>query len=80
MTFETEERIIAVVRLIAMLGSTAATAIGFAIDADSLTLVLLCACAIGSIVWGWWKNSNWTTAAAMAQRFLNAIKREDKEG
>lgn len=77
-SFETEERIIAVVRLLAMLGSTAATAFGFAVGADAIELVLLCACAIAAIVWGWWFNSNWTAAAAKAQRFLNAIKAEEK--
>lgn len=78
MTFETEERVIAIVRLIAMLGSTAATAIGFAIDTDTLTMALLCLCSAGSIFWGWWKNSNMTGAAAMAQRFLNEIKSEER--
>lgn len=79
MPYEIEERVIAIVRLVAMLGSTAATAIGFAIDADILAMALLCLCSVGTIVWGWWKNSNMTKAAQMAQRFLNEAKAVGKE-
>lgn len=78
MSFETEERIIAVVRLLAMLGSTAATAFGFAVGADTIELILLCLCAVAAIICGWWFNSNWTSAAARAQKFLNAIKAKEK--
>ena len=69
---------IAVIRLVAMLVSTGATAVGFAVDADIVAMVLLCAASIICIAWGWWKNSNMTEAAQMAQQFLNEIKAEEK--
>lgn len=78
MSFETEERIIATIRLIAMLASTAATAAGFALDADFVTIVLSCVVAVVSIFWGWFFNNNLTQAAQIAQRFLNEIKAEEK--
>lgn len=78
MSIETEERVIAIIRLIAMLGSSAATAVGFAIDADSLAMVLLCLASAVCMAWAWWKNSNMTEAAQMAQQFLNEIKAEEK--
>lgn len=79
MSQETENRVVAVVRLVAMLCSSAAAAVGFAADADIITMVLLCLCAVGTIGWGWWKNSNMTEAAQLAQLFLDEIKNDEKK-
>ena len=71
----TKERIVAIVRLGVMLISAVLGGIGLTGDVDALFTIALCAIALVSAVFNWWKNNNLTNAANMAQGFLDEIKR-----
>ena len=71
----TKERVVAVVRLAVMLISAVAGGFGLAVDSDALLTIVLCAVALVSAIYSWWKNNNLTNAANMAQGFLDEIKR-----
>ena len=60
--------------MIAILAVNVANMIGLSLDADFLTQSFLCAFAIATLIWGVWKNHNFTQAAQDAQNILNALK------
>ena len=76
----TKERVVAIVRLAVMLASAVAGGFGIALDADALFTLAMCAVALASGVYNWWKNANLTKAAVQAQHYLDAIKSGDEEG
>lgn len=69
-----KQTIVAFVRLICMLVTSAATLFGVAVDADVLFIAIMCLCSLATIIWGWWKNNNVTKAATEAQELLDMIK------
>lgn len=75
MTNITKERVVAVVRLAVMLISAVAGGFGLAVDSDALLTIVLCAVALVSSIYSWWKNNNLTEAASTAQGYLDEIKR-----
>lgn len=70
------EKLIAFIRLLAPLLSASLALFGVAVDADSIMVGLMCAVALGTFVWAWWKNNNLTKAAQEAQKVLDAEKEE----
>lgn len=72
----TKERIVAITRLGVMLITAVLGGIGLTVDADALFTIAMCAAALISAVYSWWKNNNITTAANEAQGFLDEIKRD----
>lgn len=80
MTESKKQTIVAFVRLICMLVTSAATLFGVAVDADVLFIAIMCLCALATIIWGWWKNNNVSEAATEAQELLGMIKSMKKEG
>ena len=68
------EKLIAFIRLLAPLLSSALALFGVAVDADSILVGLVCVVALGTFVWAWWKNNNITSAAQEAQKVLDAKK------
>ena len=69
------ERIKAIVSAIVVLVVNLAAVLGFDLDADVTHQVLLLVLVVVATVWGCWKNHNLTKAAALAQGFLDALKR-----
>lgn len=72
-----KERVIAFVRALLMLISSAATMAGFAFDADFVYQVVLCVLMLVSMIWGYWKNNNWTVNAVTAQKVKNSLSSEE---
>lgn len=72
-----KERVIAFVRALLMLISSAATMAGFAFDADFAYQVVLCVLMLVSMIWGYWKNNNWTVNAVTAQEVKNSLSSEE---
>lgn len=70
----TKERVIATVRAILMLISSVGTMAGFAFDVDFWYQVILCVLMVVSLVWGYWKNNNWTVNAVTAQEVKNSLR------
>ncbi len=70
----TKDRIVAIVRLAVMLVSAVAGGVGLTVDSDALATIALCAIALATAVYSWWKNANLTEAAARAQEYLDEIK------
>lgn len=68
------ERIIALIRLAAMLICGVLGGFGLTTDPDALSTVLLVVAASAVAVYSWWKNANVTKAAQDAQAYLDAIK------
>lgn len=69
------ERIIALIRLAAMLACGVLGGFGLTTDPEALSTVLLVAAAAVVAVYSWWKNANVTKAAQDAQAYLDAIKK-----
>ena len=72
-----KERVIAFVRALLMLVSSAATIAGFAFDAEFVYQIILCVVMIVSMIWGYWKNNNWTVNAVTAQEIKNSLGSEE---
>lgn len=70
------DRVIAVVRLLAMLAAAVAGGFGLTVDPDSLLTIAMCLIAGVAGVWSWWKNNNVTQAAQEAQKYLDGLKGE----
>lgn len=73
------DRVIAVVRLLAMLAAAVAGGFGLTVDPDSLLTIAMCLIAGVAGVWSWWKNNNVTQAAQDAQAYLDSIKEKGSE-
>lgn len=73
-----KERILAAARAACILITTVAAYWGYAWDADQIYQVVTTVLAIAAVVWGYWKNNNWTEFAASAQQVLNTLKSENK--
>lgn len=71
------QRIIALIRLAAMLICGVLGGFGLTTDPDSLSTVLLVVAAGVTSVYSWWKNNNVTKAAQDSQEYLDAVKRGD---
>lgn len=50
---------------------------GVSLDAGTVTTVISVAAALAVLVWGIWKNHNFTDAANRAQNLLNTLKSGD---
>lgn len=72
----TTERVTAIARLLVTLAAMVAGGLGIALDADALYTVAACALALAASAYSWWKNNNVTEAAALAQAYLDTIKKE----
>ena len=69
------ERIIALIRLAAMLACGVLGGFGLTTDPEALSTVLLVVAAGAVSVYSWWRNNNVTKAAQDAQAYLDAIKK-----
>lgn len=69
------ERIIALIRLAAMLACGVLGGFGLTTDPEALSTALLVVAAAVVAVYSWWKNANVTKAAQDAQAYLDAIKK-----
>lgn len=73
-----KERILATVRAASILITTIAAYWGYVWDADQIYQVVTTILAVFAIMWGYWKNNNWTEFAAQAQQLLNTLKSDNK--
>lgn len=74
------QRVIAIIRLVAMLVCGVLGGFGLTTDPDALSTVLLIVVASCVAVYSWWKNNNVTKAAQDAQEYLDAVKSLGKGG
>ena len=63
----TESHVIAAVRALLMLITSVASMFGFAFDVDGVYQLVLVVLMAASMIWGYWKNNNWTQKAVAAQ-------------
>lgn len=63
----TKSRVIALVRAVLMVVTSVASMLGFAFDADAVYQIILVVLMAASLIWGYWKNNNWTKNAVAAQ-------------
>lgn len=63
----TKSRVIAAVRALLMLITSVASMFGFAFDVDGVYQLVLVVLMAASMIWGYWKNNNWTHKAVAAQ-------------
>ena len=63
----TKSRVIAAVRALLMLITSVASMFGFAFDVDGVYQLVLVVLMAASMIWGYWKNNNWTQKAVAAQ-------------
>lgn len=63
----TKERVIALVRAVLMVVTSIASLLGVAFDADAAYQIILVVLMAASLIWGYWKNNNWTQNAVAAQ-------------
>lgn len=63
----TKSRVIAAVRALLMLITSIASMFGFAFDVDGVYQLVLVVLMAASMIWGYWKNNNWTQKAIAAQ-------------
>ncbi len=70
-------KVVAFIRLLAPLVSTALALFGVTVDANAILIGLICIAALGTYIWAWWKNNNITKAAQEAQLVLDAAKESE---
>lgn len=73
----TKSRVIAAVRAVLMLITSIGSMVGFAFDVDSVYQIVLVVLMAVSMIWGYWKNNNWTEAAVGAQAAKNSMVVEE---
>ena len=69
----TKSRVIAAVRALLMLITSVASMFGFAFDVDGVYQLVLVVLMAASMIWGYWKNNNWTQKAVAAQDVKNNV-------
>lgn len=69
-----QEQTKAIVSAVAIMIVNVANIFNLTLDTNAVTTVVLCAAALASMVWGIWKNHNFTAAAHEAQQYLDLIK------
>ena len=75
----TQERLVAFIRLAAMLITSGLMAFKIAVDVDMVYAILSFDATVAAIFWGWWKNNNVTSAAQLFEALLKGFKKEHKE-
>ena len=73
------ERVKAIATIIVTAAVNIANVCGYAADADQWVNVTLSILSAIAILYSWWKNQNITDAAQSAQRYLDELKRKEKE-
>lgn len=63
----TKARVIAAVRALLIVVTSIASMFGFAFDVDAVYQIVLVVLMAASMIWGYWKNNNWTQKAVAAQ-------------
>lgn len=63
----TKARVIAAVRALLIVVTSIASMFGFAFDVDAVYQIVLVVLMTASMIWGYWKNNNWTQKAVAAQ-------------
>lgn len=71
----TKQRVLAAVRGVLMIITSICSAFGFAFDVDSAYQIVLVVLMVASMVWGYWKNNNWTSNAIASQAVKDAISK-----
>lgn len=74
MTKNTKDTIIAFIRTGCALAAVIAAAFGVDIDAEMLNNAAILVVAAGIVVWGCWKDNNFTKAASDAHEFVQLFK------
>ena len=69
----TKSRVIAAVRALLMLVTSVASMFGFAFDVDGVYQLVLVVLMAASMIWGYWKNNNWTQKAVAAQDVKSSV-------
>ena len=73
------EKIRVFVAAFAVIVAQVAAWLGFAVDVDLISQIILVCVAFAFMVWAIWHNFNFTEAAKIAQELLEDIKKEDRE-
>ena len=71
----TKQRVLAAVRGVLMIITSICSAFGFAFDVDLAYQIVLVVLMVASMVWGYWKNNNWTSNAIASQAVKDAISK-----
>ena len=74
MTDNTKDTIIAFIRTGSALAAVIAAAFGVDLDAEMINNIAILAVAAGIVVWGCWKDNNFTRAASEAHQFVQIFK------
>ena len=72
-----DERAKAIISALAIITVNVCAYFGIALDQDQLTRGLLAIGALATLIYGIWKNHNFTTAAIEGQKLTDAIKAGD---
>lgn len=67
------------ISLIVILVVNIANCMGYAFDVDTITQVVMQVIALGTLIYGVWKNHNFTQAAQDAQEILDAMKESGED-
>ena len=74
-----EERVKAIISAAVVIIVNVAALMGIDLgDGDAITNAVLMIASLAATCWAIWKNHNFTDEAAMAQRYLEALKTERK--
>lgn len=67
----TRDRVLATLRAVFMVATTVCSMLGFEFNLDGVYQTILVVLMAASMIWGYWKNNNWTKNAVKAQQIKN---------
>lgn len=73
-----KDRVLATLRALFMLVTSICTMFGFSVDLDGIYQTILVILMAYSMIWGYWKNNNWTKNAVASQMIKNELKSASK--
>lgn len=73
-----KDRVLAALRALFMVATSICTMLGFSIDLDGIYQTVLVILMAASMIWGYWKNNNWTKNAVASQMIKNELKSSSK--
>lgn len=73
-----KDRVLAALRALFMLVASLCTMFGFSVDLDGIYQTVLVILMAASMIWGYWKNNNWTKNSVTSQKIKNELKSASK--
>lgn len=69
-----KDRVLASLRAVFMIATSVCTMLGFSVNLDGIYQTILVVLMAASMLWGYWKNNNWTKSAVTAQKIQDELK------